>query len=89
MSNPLYQEAMRNVPMNNIIQMLPQLANNPIQFALQQKGFNIPPNMANDPNGMIQYLLYNGMVSQNDYNNAIQLANNYRNLSMQYPFFNR
>ena len=44
-----------------------QLMQNPTQF-LQK--MNIPVEYANDPNGAIQYLMNNGKVSQQMYNDA-------------------
>ena len=77
MSNPLYQEMMNNTGVNNNpIQVLTQLRNDPIQFVLQ-RGFNIPQNISKDPNSIIQYLLNSGQVSQDKYNRAVQMAQNF------------
>lgn len=59
--------------MNNPMQMLSQLQQNPLGFLAQRK-LNIPQNIANDPNKIIQYLMNTGQTSQNAYNNAIKQA---------------
>lgn len=56
----------------NIIQMLSQLKNNPLQF-LQKAGFNVPDNL-NNPQQIIQHLMNSGQVSQNQVNQAQQQA---------------
>ncbi len=58
---------------NNPMQMLSQLQQNPLSFLAQQK-LNIPKEIANDPNKIIQHLMNTGQVSQDAYNNAIQRA---------------
>lgn len=55
-----------------VMSMLPQLRSNPIGF-LRQRGFNLPDNL-NDPNQIIQYLMNSGQVSQDMYNQARQLS---------------
>lgn len=56
LNNPL------NMMQTNMMQMLSQLRQNPVQF-LRQRGVNIPQNM-NDPNAIIQHLMNSGQVSQ-------------------------
>ena len=57
--------------MNNPMAMLQQLKSNPLQFLMQRK-FNIPANMANDPNAIIQHLLSTNQISQEQVNRAYQ-----------------
>lgn len=76
MSNPLYQEMMGKTQQSNPIQMLSQLRSNPIQFILQQ-GFNLPKNIGTNPNSIIQYLMNSGQVTQDQYNNAVRMAQNF------------
>ena len=64
MNNPM--------PRMNPLQMLQQLQANPIQF-LQRAGFNVPNNL-NDPNQIIQHLMNSGQISQERYNQARQMA---------------
>lgn len=59
----------------NIIAMLQQFMVNPAQM-MQRSGLNIPQNIANDPNAIIQHLLSSGRMSQQQYNQLQQMANN-------------
>ena len=62
--------------MNNlqgIMQMLPQIKANPMQFLLQRK-LNIPQGMTDDPNAILNHLLQTGQISQNQVNSAYQMA---------------
>lgn len=61
-----------NIPRMNPMQMLQQLRNNPVQM-LRQAGLNVPDNL-NDPNQIIQHLMNSGQVSQERYNQARQMA---------------
>ena len=47
----------------NIISMFQQFMGNPSQM-MQRVGLNIPQNIANDPNAIIQHLLSSGRMSQ-------------------------
>jgi hypothetical protein len=69
MVNPLYQ-AMQQP---NIMSELQNLKQNPVQFLMQKK-FNIPQNIANDPNAIIQHLMNSGQVTQGEYDSAIKKA---------------
>ena len=61
--------------MNNLagnpLQMLQALKSNPVQFLLQRR-MNIPANIANDPNAIIQHLLSTNQISQEQVNRAYQ-----------------
>jgi len=62
--------------MNNpmaIIQMLQQVKANPVGFFMQ-RGMNIPADMVNDPNAILQHLVNSGRVTQQQINNAYQMA---------------
>lgn len=72
MSNPLYQQMQRPNPM----QMLQQIKSNPAAF-LRQVGVNVPANL-NDPNAIIQHLLNSGQVSQQRYEQARRMAEQFR-----------
>lgn len=62
---------------NNILGMLQQLQNNPMAM-LSQK-FKIPQDLdMNDPNAIIQHLMNTGQVSQQAYNNARNMAMNFK-----------
>lgn len=62
--------------MNNMMAMLQQLKANPMQFLLQQR-MNIPQGM-NDPNAILNHLLQTGQISQQQINNAYQMAQRFR-----------
>lgn len=57
----------------NIQQMLGQIKANPMQFLLQRK-MNVPQNMINDPQAIINHLVQTGQVNQNQINSAYQMA---------------
>ena len=59
----------------NIIAMFQQFMGNPAQM-MQRSGLNIPQNIANDPNAIIQHLRSSGRMSQQQYNQLQQMANN-------------
>lgn len=61
---------MPNNPMD-MMQMLQQFKANPMQYLMQRR-FNVPANMANDPQAIINHLLKTGQVSQQQINNAYQ-----------------
>lgn len=69
---------MMNNPMMgmNPMQMVQALKANPIQF-LQRAGFNVPNNL-NDPNQIIQHLMNSGQISQQRYEQARQIAAQFR-----------
>lgn len=57
--------------------MLQQLQSNPM--AMLSRKFNIPQNMdMSDPNTIIQHLMSTGQVSQQAYNNARNMAMNFK-----------
>lgn len=61
-----------NMPRMNPMQMLQQLRQNPVQM-LRQAGLNVPDNL-NDPNQIIQHLMNSGQISQQRYEQARQMA---------------
>lgn len=63
--------------MNNLAQILNQVKSNPMQFLMQNK-LNVPQNIANDPNAIIQHLMNSGKISQADYDRAVQTAKQMR-----------
>ncbi len=54
----------------NPFQMMQQFKQNPM--SMLSKRFNIPQNMSNDPNQIIQHLMNTGQISQSQYNMANQ-----------------
>lgn len=71
MANPFFNAMGGNQP--NMMQMVQQLKANPAQFLMKTK-FNIPQNMMNDPNAIINHLVSSGQVSQEAYNRAYNIA---------------
>ncbi len=64
--------------MPNIFGMLQQLKQNPMQFLMQQK-MQLPQGFStNDPQAILNHLLQTGQISQQQINNAYQMAQNYR-----------
>jgi len=61
----------------SMMQMLGQLKQNPMQFLMQRR-FNVPQNIGNDPNAILQHLVQSGQISQNQINNAYQMAQKFR-----------
>ena len=64
--------------MNNPLQMLQQLKSNPMQFLMQRR-FNLPQGVAmNDPQAILNHLVQSGQISQQQINQAYQMAQNFR-----------
>lgn len=59
-----------------------QFATNPGQYLIN-KGINIPQNQAQNPDQIIQYMMNNGLLSQQQYNQAV----NQRNILQKDPSF--
>ena len=55
----------------NMLQAVAQLRQNPMQV-LGRMG--VPANLSNDPRGIIQHLMNNGRITQNQYDQAMQMA---------------
>ena len=64
-----------NNPMQ-MMQMLNQLKSNPAAMLSQR--FNVPQNMMNDPNAIIQHLMNTGQVTQAQFNNVQEIARSMR-----------
>ena len=63
--------------MNNVLGMLQQFKQNPMQMLLQRR-LNVPQNMMNDPNAIMQHLLQTGQINQQQVNQAYQMAQRFR-----------
>lgn len=61
----------------NMMQMLSQLKQNPMQFLMQRR-FNIPQGIGSDPNAILSHLVQSGQISQNQVNSAYQMAQKFR-----------
>ena len=62
-----------NINPMQIMQMLPQFMANPMSIL---GGLGIPQNISNNPQAVIQNLMNSGKVSQDQYNQAMQMAKN-------------
>ena len=58
---------------NQMLSMLQQVKANPVQFLMQNR-LNIPANIANDPQAILNHMLKTGQISQQQLNNAYQMA---------------
>lgn len=63
--------------MNNILAQIQQLRSNPIQF-LAQRRLNVPANISADPNAILNHLLSTGQISQQQVNQAYQMAQRFK-----------
>ena len=70
MPSPMYQQYQQ--PQNNMMGLFSQFMQNPMAMLSQR--YNIPQNL-NNPNDILQYLLNTNQVSQQQVNNAVQMAN--------------
>lgn len=66
----------------NIMQMLQQFKSNPAQYFMQKR-WNVPQNMMNDPNAIVQHLLSTNQVSQEQVNRAYQMAQRFEKQGKQ------
>lgn len=57
----------------NIFQAYQMLRSNPMQILSQR--FNIPQNISNNPNDIIQHLLNTGQINQAQVNQAMSMRN--------------
>lgn len=62
----------------NMMGMFMNFKQNPIGFLMQNK-INVPQEMMNDPNAIIQHLMNNGQINQQTYNQAQQMARQIQN----------
>lgn len=60
-----------------IMSMLQQFRQNPMQL-LMQKRMNVPQNISNDPQAILNHLLQTGQVSQEQVNRAYQMAQRFK-----------
>ena len=60
-----------------LMNMLQSFKSNPMQF-LAQRRFNVPANIANDPQAILNHLLQTGQVSQDAINQAYSQMSQFR-----------
>ena len=61
--------------MNNIFSLMQGLMQNPLQV-LANANYNVPSNIGNNPQAIIQHLLTSGHITQDQVNQAMQARNN-------------
>lgn len=72
--NPFYQGNQQpQGPFAMLRSMVGQISSNPFSFIAKSK-FNVPSNVGNDPNSIVQYLLTTGQITQEQANWAVQKA---------------
>ena len=59
------------IDINSMMSMIGQLKQDPRKVLMQR--FNIPENVGNDPQSIIQHLMNTGQVSQAQFNQAMQM----------------
>ena len=63
---------------NNMLGMLSQLKQNPMQFLLNRR-MNVPQGVSmNDPQAILNHLVQTGQVSQDQINRAYQMAQRFK-----------
>lgn len=77
----------------NTMQAFMKFVQNPAAF-FQQKGMQVPPQSTlQSPQGLIQYMMNSGGISQEQYNNAAaqakQLQNNPQFMQMMQAYFKK
>lgn len=63
-----------NINPMQLFQMANQLKSNPMSMLGQ---FGIPQDIANNPQAIVQNLMNRGVINQNQYNQAMQMAKNF------------
>ena len=61
----------------NIMALLQQFRQNPMQILMQRR-MNVPMNISNDPQAILNHLLQTGQISQNQVNQAYQMMGQFR-----------
>ena len=82
----------QNDPMMGFVNGFQSFMQNPMQNSMQfmmQRNMNIPQDIANNPDKIIQHLMDSGKLSQGQYNQAKQIANRMQGNPMFQKFFKR
>lgn len=65
------------IPFNQFFNSFRGFMGNPMQMLMQR--MNIPQNMANEPNAIIQHLMSSGQMNQSQYNQLKQISEQIQN----------
>lgn len=63
---------------SNLMQKFNQFRQNPIG-AIMGMGFNVPPHLQNNPQGTVNYLRNSGQMSEEQFNQFSQMAQQFQN----------
>lgn len=74
--------------MQNLLSQFRGFMQNPTQYLLQ-KNLGLTENMLKNPNDAIQYLMNSGKISQEQYNWAVQQANQLKNNPQFQQYFKK
>lgn len=85
MSNPFFTamnsgaqtQPIQNGGISGLFEAARQFRANPMQFILQRK-LNVPANLMNDPNAILNHLVQTGQVSQDQVNSGYQKLQGFR-----------
>ena len=81
MANPFYNAMVGKSapqPQMSIFEAAQQFKKNPIGFLMQKK-LNVPANIANNPNAIMNYLLSTGQITQAQIDAGKTQLNNFQN----------
>ena len=62
----------------NMMQMFNQFRQNPMG-AMMQMGYNVPPHLQNNPQGMVNYLRNSGQMSEQQFQQFSQMTQQFQN----------
>ena len=65
--------------MGRVVTLFRQFMQNPIEAFVGQ-GLNIPPNVKNNPEGILNYLRSSGQMTEDQYSQSVQAAQMAQNL---------
>lgn len=74
--------------MQNLLSQFRGFMQNPTQYLLQ-KNLGLTENMLKNPNDAIQYLMNSGKINQEQYNWAVQQANQLKNNPQFQQYFKK
>ena len=78
----------QNNPFQGFMNGFQNFMQNPMQYMMQKK-INIPEQYMKNPTDAIQYLMDSGVINQNQYNQAKQMAEQLKDNPMFKQMYNR